>query len=643
MAAPSGGDFDFDPPVVVSSNPKQNELNVTRQRVEIVFDELVQVENPLEKVIITPPQKNFPLIRAQNNKVVVEIKDTLIPDVTYTIDFTDAIVDNNEKNPLENFALSFSTGDVIDTLAISGKVLTANDLEPVSGIYVGIHSNLSDTAFTKTPFLRISRTNEVGFFSIKGIAPGNYKIFALEDINRDYIYDNPDETIAFRDDTITPSFETALRYDSIFNLKTFAFDSLKEVNYTRFLPDDLVLRSFKLPFARQYLQKHERLTDDLLTIYMGAATEMPEVEALDIPVEMSEWSVLEKTIGNDTLKYWLTKPTMVAMDSIKLKVTYMLTDTLNQLQPRTDTLNFVNRNRKKETEKQKEKEKKKNKKDKEEDKTVFLTIKNNLTGIFDVYRDIELEFDYPVEDFEKEKLQLQHNNVQDSVFVDIDYELIADSLNPRKYTIKYNWQHDNEYKLSVDSAVFHAYNGLWNNKLESKFTIKGEDKYGSLKFYLDNIPPGMPAFVELLNKSDAPVRKVPVANDEALFEYIDPGMYYARITLDANNNGKWDPGNYELDIEPEMVYYWDKEYEIKEFFYMEEDWNITALPLDKQKPLEITKNKPKDDKTKRSEMQRRDNREQRNNNRNNNRNNRNNNSGTNNNYNRNNNMNRNAF
>lgn len=614
MASPSGGEYDFDPPVVVSSSPEQNALNVTSRRIEIIFDELVQVEKPSEKVIITPPQKNFPVIRSQNNKVVVEIKDTLIPDVTYTIDFTDAIVDNNESNPLENFALSFSTGDVIDTLAISGKVLTADNLEPVSGMYVGIHSNMSDTAFTNTPFQRISRTNEAGFFSIKGIAPGEYKIFALDDLNRDYMYDNPDEGIAFLDEVITPSSETAIRYDSIFNIKTFAFDSLKEVSYTRFLPDDIVLRSFKSPFMRQYLQKHERLTDDLLTIYFGAPTEMPQVEALDVPVEMSEWSILEKGVGNDTLKYWLTKPTMVAMDSIRLKVTYMMTDTLNQLQPRTDTLNFVNRNRPKEPPKEEKKKKKKGKE--EEEKTVFLNIRTNIASTFDIYRDINVEFDFPVADFEKEKLHLQHYSASDSVFKDIEYQLIADSLNPRRYTLKYNWQHENEYRFAVDSASFHAYNGLWNDKLESKFTIKAADKYGVLEFYIQNLPAGMPAFVELLDKSDNPVRKASVNNGAALFEYIDPGTYYARITLDANNNGKWDPGEYSEGREPEQVYYSNKSYEIKEFWEVGEDWDITAIPLDKQKPLEITKNKPKDDARRKREMERRDARNERNNSRN---------------------------
>ncbi|MDU1904843.1 MAG: Ig-like domain-containing protein [Dysgonomonas sp.] len=618
IASPSGGDYDFDPPVVLKSTPAPNALNVKGRKIEIVFDELVQIEKPMEKVIVTPPQKNFPVIRAQNNKVIVELKDSLKEKTTYTIDFTDAIVDNNEKNPLENFALSFSTGDVIDSLAISGKVLTANNLEPVSGMYVGIHSDMSDTAFTKTPFLRISRTNELGKFSIKGVAPGEYKLYALDDVNRDYKYDNPSEAIAFLDSIVIPSSVEAVRYDSIFNINTFEFDSLKEVAYTRFLPDDIVLRSFTSSFKRQYLQKSERLTDDVLTVYFGAPTELPQIEVLDVPFDISEWSVLERTAGNDTLKYWITKPAMVAMDTITLKVSYNMTDSLNQLQPKTDTINFVNRNKKKDKdikqeneEKEKKRKKKKNKKE-EEEKIEFLPITTNIKSAFDIYDDVKIEFGYPVSDFEKNKLHLQH--IKDSIVTDIDYQLIKDTLNPRVYRIKYKWEHNHNYQLSVDSAAFHSYNGLWNDKLSSKFTIKAQDKYGSLYLNIYGLPEGMPAFVELLNKSDSPVYSAEVKDGFATFLYLNPDTYYARVTLDANGNGKWDPGEYSENRQPEMVYYYDKTFEIKEYWEIEEDWSPTSVPLDKQKSLDITKNKPKDDNKRRKEMERRDAKSQRNSN-----------------------------
>lgn len=595
IGSPSGGDYDFDPPKVVSSRPAPNATFVKSGKVEIVFDELVQIEKPMEKVIVTPPQRNFPIIRAQNNKVIVELKDTLIANTTYTIDFTDAIVDNNEKNALEDFALSFSTGAVVDTLSISGKVLAADNLEPVSGIYVGIHSNLSDTAFTKLPFDRISRTNELGKFSIKGIAPGEYKIYALDDVNRDYKYDNPSEAIAFLDRIIVPSVEAAVRQDSVFNLKDLSFDTIRTVHYTKFLPDDIILRSFTSDFRRQYLQKYERLTEDVMSIYFGAPTAMPKVEALDIPMPITEWSVLERTAGNDTLKFWITEKAIAAMDTLTLKVSYNMTDSLNKLQPVTDTLNFVIRNKRKEKD-----DKKKNK----DEQITFLTLKTDIAQSFDVYKDIDIEFDYPVKDFEKSKIIVQYQ--ADSTYLNVDYLLEKDSLNPRKYRIQNKWIPGGQYKFAVDSATLHSYTGLWNDKLEIPFKVKILDQYGSLDINIYNLPDSMPAFVELLDKSDKPVYRATVKNDVASFVYLNPGIYYARIILDANGNGRWDPGDYSEMREPEMVIYYPKTFEIREFWDITEDWDLEAQPLDKQKPLDITKNKPKDDEKRKKMMERRD-------------------------------------
>ena len=135
---PGGGKYDLDPPKLVSIHPSMNALDVTRlKNIVMLFDENVQLENPSEKVIITPPQKIAPIFTTINRKIKVELRDTLIPNSTYVIDFTDALADMNEKNVLENFVVSFSTGAKIDSMEISGKVLQASDLEPVTGIYVG--------------------------------------------------------------------------------------------------------------------------------------------------------------------------------------------------------------------------------------------------------------------------------------------------------------------------------------------------------------------------------------------------------------------------------------------------------------------------------------------------------------------------
>lgn len=614
MASPTGGEVDLDPPKVVRSSPGFNAINVTKGEVTIEFDENVTIKNPSENVIITPPQKAFPIIQTVNRKITVKLKDTLMVDKTYNIDFTDAIVDNNEENPLENFSYSFSTGDVVDSLAISGKVLAANNLEPIKGIYVGLHSNLSDTAFAKIRFDRISRTNEGGFFTIRGIAPGKYKIYALDDPNRDYIYLDPTRAIAFMDAIIEPTSEGATRNDTVYALKKGnepadaprIIDTVKTVKYTRFLPDNVVLRSFKSSFQRKFLQSSERKGNQLF-IYFGAPTPMPKVEPFNFDSD-KDWAILEKYPKNDTLIYWIKDKAINAMDTIALQVTYLKTDSLNQDIPVTDTLKFVDRMRRKDAkeEEKKQKEEKKKLKEGEVPAITFLEIKQNLTSSWDTHKNIELEFAQPIDDSLKSKIILQQ--VEDSVYTDIPFELVTDSVNPRKFSIKHRWKYGTEYRVRIDSASVYSIYGLWNNKLDQKLKVKNEDEYGQQAIWVEGLD-SIHSFIELLDKSDKPIRKARVIDNVAVFRDVAPGTYYARIILDANNNGVWDTGDFYKDLQPEMVCYLPKSLEIKANFEHEENsppWRIDISTLAGQKPLDITKQKPKDKEERRKKLEERE-------------------------------------
>lgn len=623
IATPTGGPVDLEPPKVVKTTPGFNATCVEKGKITIEFDENVTIKNPSENVIITPPQKSFPIIQSVNRRLTVELRDTLMPNTTYTIDFTNSIVDNNEENPLENFSYSFSTGDVVDSLAISGKVITADNLEPVKGMYVGLHSNLEDSAFTKIKFERISRTNDAGMFTIRGVAPGRYKLYALDDANRDYMYDNPAEAIAFMETIIEPTSERAIRNDTIFietNQNQEAetnnnqnqppkkeIDTIKAVEYTRFLPDNIVLRSFKSGFQRQYLQKHER-TAQQLSIYFGAPTDMPEVEPLNF--EKENWAILEKTPKNDTLIYWIKNQNLVAQDTLILQVSYMKTDSLNQLVATTDTLKFIDRTRKKDRDK--EKEDKKKHKEGEEPPITFLTIANNLNSNWDTYKNINLEFNEPIEgDSLKEKIVLQQK--KDSIYEDIPFQLVIDSVNPRKYSIRNRWTYGSEYQIRIDSASIFSIYGLWNNKLEQKFKVKNEDQYGQLAIWVDGVD-NIPSFMEILDKSDKPIRKSRVIDNVAVFKDIDPGVYYVRIILDRNNNGVWDTGDYDKKLQPELVYYMGKSIEMKANFEVEENnppWRIDITSMDSQKPLDITKQKPEDKEARRKKLEEKDAKNQR--------------------------------
>lgn len=582
IASPNGGPYDETPPKFIRSTPSPNQTNFKGQKIELVFDEIVQLDKPMENVIITPPQVQLPIVKAAGNKVIVELKDSLKPNTTYTIDFTNSISDNNEKNVFENYSFAFSTGDKIDSLEVAGVLLNAENLEPMPGITIGLHSNLDDTAFVKTPFDRISRTNERGHFVIRNVASGTYRVYALNDVNRDYKFDQPGEDIAFLDSLVVPAFYADTRQDTIWK-DTLTIDTIKTVAFTHFTPDDVVLRLFKENFERQYILKPERSVENRFTLRFNAPLDtIPIPVPLNFTPEQEEWFVVQPAEENKAVNFWLTDSTVWKRDTLEVEVTYPKSDSLNVLQPQTDTLRLVIRNR--------PKEKKKKKKDDEPEPIIFLNMNVDAPGKMDIFDTISITFDEPVLDLKKEMFKLEMK--EDSTYTEVDFDFFPDTLNSLNYFIKRRWEYDQSFRLQVDSATIFSVYDKWNNKYTGDFSIKTEDEYGHL--YLNTTGIDSLAFVELLDKSDNPVRKSRVKNGGALFMDLKPDKYYARIILDKNGNGKWDTGNYADKQQPEEVYYYPGVIEVMQNWKVTQTWDVKGKPVDKQKPLDITKNKPKE-------------------------------------------------
>ena len=582
IGSPNGGPYDETPPKFVSSTPVPNQINYTGKKIEILFDELIQIEKPSENVIITPPQMELPVIRSAGKKAVIELKDTLKPNTTYTIDFTNSISDNNEKNVFENFSFAFSTGDIIDTLEVSGVLLNAENLEPMPGITIGLHNNLEDSAFVKLPFVRTSRTNDKGQFTIRNITPGTYHIFALNDVNRDYKFDQPGEDIAFLDSVIVPSFELTTRQDTTWK-DSLTIDTIRTVGYTRFFPDNIELRLFKEKFERQYMVKPERPDEKYFTLRFNTKLDtVPVPVPINFTPEDSTWYFVQQTEGGTAVNYWLADSTVWKHDTLQVQVSYPKSDSLNILRPQTDTVQLVLRRR--------PAEKKKKKKKDEPDPIVFLGMQVDAPSSMDLFDTISVTFNEPVLDINKEMFFLDQKI--DTVWNTVDFDFFPDSTNSLNYFIRRPWKYGEEYRIEVDSAAIHSLYGKWNDFFTGEFKIKKEDEYGYLYLNINGVD--TTAFVELLSSGDAPVRKAKVKDGGVLFMDLKPDKYYARIVIDTNGNGVWDTGNYIEKRQPEEVYYSPKMYEIMQNWQVEETWNVNSTPLAKQKPLEITKNKPKE-------------------------------------------------
>ncbi len=578
---PEGGAYDIEPPVFIKSNPLPNTIQFEGNKIEILFDEYISIEKPNEKVIITPPQIKTPTIRAVGKKITVELRDSLIPNTTYTFDFTDGIVDNNEKNSLDGFTFAFSTGEVVDSLMVSGLLLNAENLEPMPNVLVGLHNNLADSAFTTQAFTRTSRTNDRGQFWIRNVSPGEYKVYALNDQNRNYYFDQPTEGIAFLDSIIVPSFLPAICRDTIWQ-DSLTIDTILDIGYNRFIPDGLTLFLFNETFDPQYFIRSERIDEKQFRLSFNSQRGLPpalEILNENLPKQDKDWYVLEYDPKENNLLYWIKDSLVYQADTLHIKLDYLADDSLNRFVMHTDTLKIPH----------KKKEKAKDKKKKGEPDKEFLEVNITPSGTIDITDTIRFEFSEPVTRFSKEQFLFQQKI--DSLWEDRSADIIQDSLNPRVFYLDYKFPYGKEFQLSLDSAAVHGIYGLTNDSLRTTFKLREEEEYGHLYIIVQGLDSDS-AIGQLLNASDAIVRESLLIDGELVFENLKPGKYYLRCIDDINGNGKWDTGNYYNKQQPETVYYFNSFFDIRQYSEIEQNWNVKEVPVEKQKPLDVMKNKP---------------------------------------------------
>jgi len=600
MGQPDGGWYDDDPPRVVGSTPADKATNVKSQKVTIYFDEYIKLEDATNKVIVSPPQLETPEIKEAGKRVIVELKDTLKDGLTYTIDFSDAISDNNEGNPMGNYTYSFSTGEKIDTMEVSGYVLDASNLEPVKGILVGLYSDLADSAFKTKPMLRVSRTDSRGHFQVKGVAPGTYRAYALQDADRDFKLSSKAEMIAFSHDTFQPSSKPDVRVDTVWR-DSLHIDALLQVPYTHFLPDDLTLLAFTETQTNRYLVKTERQEANKFTLYYSYGDSLlPEIRGLNFNADSA--FVVETGEKRDTIHYWLRDTTLVNQDTLRMELKYQMTDSLGKLVMQTDTMDVLAKvpyeRRKKELEKeiekwQKEQEKKKKKEEPYDSIYPVKSLEPKYTVPTSMAPDgiVTVEMPTPLARCDTSAVHL-YSKV-DSLWYKSECSLVPEPNAIRHYRIQANWRLDTEYSLEIDSAAFIDIYGLASKSYKQGIKVKKLDEFGTLLFNISGLEKiDSTIVVQMLSESDAPLKEVRVSDGKANFLYVNPGKYYFRAFVDANGNGVWDTGNYDADLQAEAVYYYPKMIECKEKWDITESWNLTSVARFRQKPEKITKQKP---------------------------------------------------
>ena len=597
MGQPDGGWYDETPPRVLGASPTERATDVNSKKVNIYFNEFIKLENASEKVVVSPPQLEAPEIKATGKRITVALQDKLQPNTTYTIDFSDAISDNNENNPLGNYTYSFSTGDHIDTLEVAGYVLEADNLEPVKGILVGLYSNLNDTAFQKQPMLRVSRTDSRGRFSIRGVAKGDYRIYALQDMDGNYMYNQKSEKLAFTPEVIMPSWKPDIRQDTLW-IDSLHIKDIKQVPYTHFLPDDVVLNSFTPTQTDRYFLKSERKDPNHFTLFFSYGdADLPQITGLNFNAK--DAFITEPSLNQDTIIYWLRDTALVNQDTLRMQMLYNMTDSAGKLVPKTDTLEILSKipyaKRLKQKKEEYDKWKKKQDKAKERGKdfetempVTPLEVRYNVASQMDPDQNPTFELPTPLAKTDTSKIHLYEKI--DSLWYRTKYKFGAEPGKPRSLKLVSTWDPGHEYSLEVDSAAFIDIYGKVSAKYKQGIRIPLMDEYSTLTMTLQNMG-GKNCLLQLLNESDKPVKEVYAKNNQATFHYAKPGNYYLRLIVDDNDNGKWDTGDYATQRQPEAVYYYPKAIECKAKRDVQGTWNPRQLPLYKQKPAAITKQK----------------------------------------------------
>ena len=531
-AGPDGGPFDEHPPYIVEMSPKLGQPNAKEMKVRIVFNENIKVENPTEKVTISPPQVITPTIKYSGKKISVELHDSLLPNTTYTIDFSDAIEDNNEGNPLGQFTYYFSTGEQVDTLEVSGHILDASNLEPIKGMLVGLYADTVDSAFTTRGFQRLGRTDATGRFSIKGVAPGNYRIYAVNDQDNNFHFSQKGEMLAFYDKVITPSSYPDMRQDTLWR-DTLTYDTILNVPFTHFVPDDIILLAFLEDGQARHYLKTERKTPEVFTTFFTAPSEhVPTIKGLNF--DATNAFVENRTKGNDTIQYWLRDTLLMEQDTLRFVYSYETTDDSTgvnfiyddtlEIVPRK-TMKTIREERQEEYEKWAKAQEKRRKKGEAAEAQMppnFLKIGGRRNSMISPVQNQPIEFDEPLLRLDTAAIHLLRMT-SDSTSIEVPFRLLSDPYDIRKFKIMGEWRPGQDYEVHIDSAAVTGISGRHTNKLKFRFSIGTSENYGSVFFLLPDAP--KTAVVQLLKDDKKAVAQVKLQDQRADFFYVEPGEY----------------------------------------------------------------------------------------------------------------------
>ena len=570
---PTGGPKDRKPPVVVSSVPEQGALDFNGNKITLSFDENIQLKDQDTKFVMSPPLAKSPKLSSHGKDLIVSFDEELMPSTTYTLDFADCVSDLNEGNVYNGLTFSFSTGKTQDSLMISGNLYDAATLAPVEGVYVLLHSDVSDSAFYRLPPVRIAKTDSQGRFAIKSVAADNdYRVFALDDQNRNFLFDQPGERIAWHDASVRPSWEMRQVPDSVLTDSTvFEADSLRHI-YKHVLrdtltltPDSLRLFLFSEDSFDQYVTMDNRKERNIISLAFNCPAEKrPVVSFVGHDGPASDFAALQFSPSNDTVTIWMTDSLIWKRDSVVISVAYEALDKASGSSIlKSDTLTEWHFERK-----AKEQKSRRRSTAKKTEAPKSSSLELQTTSSMSPLAWLNINSKTPIASFDWRHVRLSLK--QDSLFTPVVYTSDDDSARLCHKALKYKWLPGETYHIDIDSAAVYDVYGVCNATISRDVAISPADKFGTIYVDIDHAPAN--SILQLTDKQGKIMRQAAVpSNLKVGFRYVKPGDYMLRIVVDDNHDGRWTKGCYAERRQPESIVYYMQTVAVRE------NWDIHVI------------------------------------------------------------------
>lgn len=572
---PTGGPKDSIPPVLIETIPAIQGLNFTGNEVRLTFNEFIIADAISEELVVSPPLQKRPSVRTRSRSLIVAFNEELKPDVTYSLDFKNAVVDNNERNPYKNLRLTFSTGQRIDTLRVAGVVKNSFTLDPADKIVVMLHSDLNDTAVVKKIPDYIARTDPKGLYFFDNIKAGTYRLFALNDANSNLMYDPGAEEIGFADSIIVPSAVFQSEPDTLVS----GADSMLIAGNTLFYPQPQYLRIFTEEFFDQYIIRSGRENrHKMQIIFNEPVSDTLGMRLLDR--SETDWYILENNQKMDSLVLWIADTLIASIDTLRLELTFNQLDSLKQSFIARDTISLIY------SDKSRPEPRRRGRDDDEKPEIVQFTLFDNIKpNGFDLNIPIWITVPEPVKSFDVSALRLiEAEDLTDSP---LPVKISADTTKWRTWKIDYPWDPNTAYILEIDSAAVENIYGITNLKFKKQFTTQKDDFYGSIILHLTSVE--CPLIVQLLDnsKDEKIIRTLHTSGNGTLtFNYLAPEKYKVKVIYDENNNGKWDTGSLRLGVQPERIAYLPEIVKVRSNWDSEFQWDLQPDPTFKKELID---------------------------------------------------------